>query len=360
MCKRLSASLEDLISSTLGDDGREESDAECGLFRDPPPLAPDRGRRLDTRTRYKRALITVFDMEFDPASVSGSFSYMNCQQEIAPSTERRHWQIYVENSAKHLSMKGLKELFGATSHIEFVGVDNGASSYCLKDETAVPDTRMEFGKKMEKKGIPSTDDLYKIIQSCESWDEVLALPRISRVLNWAREVFQRRPVPIKLPDGFSDWRPWQQEEFDAIALQDDRKIRYLVDPVGGAGKSVFAKRLILERDAFYCNGGKKADIIHAYEGQEYVVFDLSRALDQTYWPYQVMEEMKNGLSFSGKYNSSTKRFNPAKIVVLTNEDPDLTKHSKDRWSIRYLSEKVYPIFDSSQANDRAKRVCFGD
>jgi hypothetical protein len=352
-------------------------------LREPPPVlaairAADAGAlKPKPSHRFRRAVITSFDMDLDPMTTfdPAKYCYINFQKETCPSTSRQHWQIYIEKKSSQgfLSQKSLKTLFGASCHIKFVDQDNGASTYCFKDASAVEGTRREacseadaalmeesgpnsIGVKLSRvKGFRATQELtFEAIQQCATWDEVLQISKVAFCMQWARDVFQRKTIGIDLPPAFADWRPWQAEEFEAIELQDDRKIRYIVDYVGGAGKSVFAKRMITERKAFYCNGGKKADIIHAYEGQEYVVFDLSRSIDQQFWPYQVMEEMKNGLAFSGKYNSTTKRFKPAKIVVLTNEDPDLTKHSADRWSFRYLSERPC-VFNFQQAEEKPMR-----
>lgn len=322
--------------------------------------------------RFRMAIITSFNVDQDPGGLFDpkKYGYINYQKEVCPTTGKEHWQIFIEKkgSQGYLSLKGLKDLFGDTCHVKFVERDNGASRYCLKDETSVDGTRREIVSPSDEKLINGVkrdapgpkkghgmDLTFESIRSCATWDEVLSIPKVQYCMTWARDVFLRKPIDIPLPDGFVEYRPWQNEEFELIQRQNDRQIRYIVDFKGGAGKSVFAKRMVTELGAFYCNGGKKSDIIHAYEGQEYVCFDLSRSMDQQYWPYQVMEELKNGLSFSGKYCSVTKRFKPCKIVVLTNEEPDMSKHSMDRWSIRYLSDKPV-IFNSEAAYAPVKRA----
>ena len=69
-------------------------------------------------------------------------SFLNFQQECG-ANGTIHWQGYVEFK-KQLRLSKVLKVMGPC-HVTNVTVDNGASEYCLKDETAIPNTRQEFG-----------------------------------------------------------------------------------------------------------------------------------------------------------------------------------------------------------------------
>lgn len=128
-------------------------------------------------------------------------------------------------------------------------------------------------------------------------------------------------------------RDWQKKIVDLVAAEPDaRKIHWYVDPVGGKGKSYLARYLVCEKDAFYTQGGKHADIIYGYQRQRIVIFDLCRDVEG-YVPYSVMETLKNGIMFSSKYNSNMSTFPIPHVLVFANFDPDRSKLSADRWDI---------------------------
>lgn len=82
--------------------------------------------------------------------------------------------------------------------------------------------------------------------------------------------------------------------------------------------------------------GKKADMAHALRDDIRVVcIDLART-SESYAPYEAIEQIKNGLIFSGKYDSRTKVFNPPHVFVFANFPPDQAKLSADRWHIVHI------------------------
>lgn len=143
---------------------------------------------------------------------------------------------------------------------------------------------------------------------------------------------------IRPKDTMTDFaaREWQQKVLDTIAeAPDKRKIHWYVDHEGGKGKSYLARYLVCEKNAFYCQGGKQSDIIHGYDRQNIVVFDLCRDVEG-FVSYSAMETLKNGVMFSTKYNSAMQVFPIPHVIVFSNFDPDRTKLSADRWDITIL------------------------
>ena len=92
----------------------------------------------------------------------------------------------------------------------------------------------------------------------------------------------------------------------------------------------------VKHEAFVCSNGRTSDICYAYKGQSIVIFDLERSTEEKF-NYEVLERLKNGVIFSGKYESTTKYFPIPHIFVFSNWDPDKTKLSLDRWDIHKIN-----------------------
>lgn len=129
-------------------------------------------------------------------------------------------------------------------------------------------------------------------------------------------------------------RDWQRRVVSKLDEQDDRKILWVWSRQGNVGKTWLGLYLVGQKDAFMCNTGKHADIIHAFQKRSYsyCVMDLTREQEDRA-PYTVMEGMKNGFLFSAKYDSGMHFFTPLKLVVFANFEPDRVKLSEDRWDV---------------------------
>ena len=127
-------------------------------------------------------------------------------------------------------------------------------------------------------------------------------------------------------------RPWQQEVIEKMAAQDNRKVTWVVDPDGNKGKSWLANYLVAQGHTFLVEGGARKDIAYAYGDEPNVVFDFTRQQEERI-NYGCIESFKNGRIFSAKYESGLKIFPPAKVLCLSNFEPDRSKLSEDRWDI---------------------------
>lgn len=141
-------------------------------------------------------------------------------------------------------------------------------------------------------------------------------------------------------------REWQHELVEELSLvPDDRTIIWYADPIGGSGKTALAKWLVIKKKALVVSG-KATDIKYAVAkhiekfGQvDIICFLFPRSVEE-YVSYDAIESLKDGLFFSGKYESGMCAFASPHIVVFANFVPDEESLSKDRWSIRNLSKKV--------------------
>lgn len=103
------------------------------------------------------------------------------------------------------------------------------------------------------------------------------------------------------------WRRWQRRVLDICEGPiHDRKITWVYDWKGSAGKSLLCKWLVSNKEALFLSGAKLADAACAYNGQPIVVFDIPRSTPADFVNYGTIETIKNGMVFQGlKFPSSS-------------------------------------------------------
>ncbi len=133
---------------------------------------------------------------------------------------------------------------------------------------------------------------------------------------------------------------WQSELYDELigTAPHPRRIVWYIDRVGGSGKSTFASVFIARGATGAVRYGvvKPQDMALAYKGERVVFFDLARSSHDLLPLCALMEELKNGEVFSGKYESCTKRFRPPHVIVFSNFGPPNGAFSQDRLDVRVL------------------------
>lgn len=142
-------------------------------------------------------------------------------------------------------------------------------------------------------------------------------------------------------------RPWQSELYAELqSPANDRTIYWRWDAAGGAGKTAFAKYLVGTDgiNALYV-GGKSADIKFAIvkhfeldnlnRDDLIVLWDIPRS-SELYLSYAAIEEVKNGIFFSGKYESGGVIYNSPHVVCFANFEPNRGALSLDRWDVKCI------------------------
>lgn len=133
---------------------------------------------------------------------------------------------------------------------------------------------------------------------------------------------------------------WQREVLEIIKDEpDERTVHWYWEPVGCAGKTSLAKHvcLLYGKKAIYLTG-RNRDVLfgvsnHLEEDDLHVaLFGLSRQ-DEGYMNYKSLEQLKDGIIYSGKYESRMCVFNPPHVIVFANFPPDLAGLSIDRWNV---------------------------
>jgi hypothetical protein len=156
--------------------------------------------------------------------------------------------------------------------------------------------------------------------------------------------------PEELEPVLKEMSEWQDSVWKSLLEKPDpRKITWIVDTVGNRGKTTFCKYVCMNtKNSLYC-GGKAADIKYAVsqmvaEGKspKICLFDFPRTMEQ-YVSYQAIEEIKNGIFFSGKYEAGMVMFNTPHVVCFSNFIPDRSTLSSDRWNVIRIDEEEYVL-----------------
>lgn len=126
-----------------------------------------------------------------------------------------------------------------------------------------------------------------------------------------------------------------------------RKLLWIYDKHGNSGKTFLCRHICIKypRQSLLVSG-KGADIKYTIKtflenkknNLKIVMFDIPRSsLD--YISYTAIEEIKNGIFCSNKYESGMCVMKYCHVIIFANEKPQLDEMSKDRWVIWDISNK---------------------
>ena len=137
--------------------------------------------------------------------------------------------------------------------------------------------------------------------------------------------------------------PWQKEIVNIISDEPcDRTIHWYWESEGNVGKSAMVRYLVIKHNAILVSG-KGADIKYQIKqyidkygyGPETIIYDIPRTAEN-YVNYTALEEIKNGLFASNKYESSMIIMNPPHFICFANFEPNYHAVSQDRWCVKEL------------------------
>jgi len=273
------------------------------------------------------------------ASASPLIGYLVVGNEVGESGTP-HVQGFVQCNQR-ISLARCRRLISNRAHFEVSrGTPKEASDYCKKDGDFT-----EFGQIGSVQGKRSDWDALRdfvIDFGSVPSDRELAsnFPGLFSRSNRLREICAAFLPPPKLVEG----EPNDGYQSDILSMveepcDDTRKIFFYVDDEGNKGKSWICAYLITKFPdrVQVLSSGKRDDLAHCIdETKDIFLFDVPRDAMQ-YLQYSILEKLKDRMIFSPKYSSTVKILvKLPHVIVFSNESPDETKMSADRYEINYI------------------------
>lgn len=258
-----------------------------------------------------------------------------------------HLQGYFECKPRK-RMTALKKLFGKRNLVPHFEAAKGTAeqnkTYCTKQNMEILEVGQpaQQGKRSDLQGLNELAlSGASLLSAAQEYPGATA--RYHKWFNTLKKEARKERALKTLKEQFSavQLRIWQTRVLDRLIHQNAREILWVWDEIGNTGKTYLGKYIVAMKDAFYCTGGRPSDIAFAYDLQEYIVVDLARSTKLEV-PYQTLEEWKNGLMFSPKYDSRMMCFAQVKIVIFANFPPDQSRLSLDRWNVMHVAKPPQP------------------
>lgn len=167
---------------------------------------------------------------------------------------------------------------------------------------------------------------------------------------------------IKIIETLKPWQKIIEDEFIKFMQEpEDRIIYWVYDKKGNKGKSALAKYLVVKHDFGFLSNAKTADIACycANNKKDGYVLDFSRSFQDSI-NYGAIENLKNGLLFSSKYESGLVCINSPFIVCFSNDLPDIKKMSSDRWRIMNLDNEELKWEKEEEKKEKEYEVTWDD
>jgi len=236
-----------------------------------------------------------------------------------------------------------KAVLGQRAHVEPKrGSPEQASTYCKKDGLF-----KEFGECPRSAGSRGQFDTFiEWVMSRNDGkgsvpnDREIAQAFPALFVRYSRKLrelaIHHCPHPV-LESG-TNLLPWQQTLHDVLINPppDDRSILFYVDEEGGKGKSWFQRYMLSNYPdkVQILSAGKRDDIAHAIEAHKSIfLFNIPRQ-SMEYFNYNIIEQLKDKMVFSPKYDSCTKILNSTPhVVIFSNEEPKADALTEDRYII---------------------------
>lgn len=164
----------------------------------------------------------------------------------------------------------------------------------------------------------------------------------------------------KIPTRFRNeptWNPMQQSILNIISLPpDDRTINVLIDTIGQRGKTFLTMWLATRNKAERIPQQKDArDIMRMVMDmpkRTCYFIDLPRGTSHKdqHSIYSAIEEIKNGYAYDDRFKFRKEYFEPPHIWVFTNEKPNTSLLSIDRWKFWSVSNDYHLIPQGTTIN----------
>lgn len=249
-----------------------------------------------------------------------------------------HLQGYLELHDKK-RLGGVKALPGmARSHLELArlaGTNN--IEYCKKGKGE--DEWEEYGEqRADNPGSTATAVMWEHVWASARRGDFDSIPARIRLVHAAgiRAVWEEAQWEAARPARFDlELRPWQADMARRLDDEpDDRTVVVVVDKTGGKGKTKLGAYLEGNRpdDVQVLRPGQHKDLAKLVRPRRLYIFDCQRNTGDRI-PWEFIESLKDGFVQSTKYEPVIRRMKTPHVWVFTNQDPDYTALSADRFIV---------------------------
>lgn len=137
--------------------------------------------------------------------------------------------------------------------------------------------------------------------------------------------------------------PWQQTIVDMSKEYELRCVDVIVQPRGNVGKSVLSRYMLCHGLSYLIpplNDYKEVmqivmSQIKSKGPSPCFIFDMPKAInkDKLAGLYSAIESIKSGYAWDNRYKFKEAIFDPPRVIVFTNKEPDMGLLSEDRWRL---------------------------
>lgn len=232
-------------------------------------------------------------------------------------------------------------------------------AYCSKDgdftEYGEIPTETEQGKRTDIDVIMDWLDTFIATNDRAPTQREVALEQPTAFLRYRNfmQLAQLRAPPVVLQTG-TPRDGWQSQLAEQLQNEstNDRVINFFVDAIGGSGKSWFQRWFVstFPEKCQIIRPGRYEDMAYILDPSKSVfLFNIARG-GMEYLQYRFLEDLKDRMVFSSKYESVVKTIaSQVHVCVFSNEVPDETKMTADRYNIQHLMVEnpnvpIHPFF----------------
>lgn len=274
----------------------------------------------------------------------GVFCYLVFGREIGASGTP-HLQGFCHFRTRK-RLRQVRELISPRAHFEVArGSDGSNRTYCIKDgdyEERGESPSSDGGPQGRRSDIDAFRDwviAFHATHERQPAESDIASSFPALYLRYRRNLLSLSSylLPSVSFGNGGDLNDWQSELYERLEEEpDDRQITFIVDEEGGKGKSWFIRYCVSHHPELVqpLSIGKRDDIAHAIDvSKKWFLFNIPRG-GMEHLQYTILEQLKDRVVFSPKYNSETKLIrHRVHVVVFCNEAPNYEKMSSDRYHV---------------------------